>query len=139
MSVQDVGGRTERCQEGARDRRRTSTRQEKRHSAFGIRHSGIAKINHRLLSAAADSSVEELILALQADEFVVLLVGEFALHSPTSISSLVPRFACEYQDKSSIPERESAGDGLELGDGCGGEQRIEAGKIHCLFTVIHCS
>jgi hypothetical protein len=44
--------------------------------AIGSRHKGIAKINHRLLSAAADSSVEELILALQADEFVVLLVGE---------------------------------------------------------------
>jgi hypothetical protein len=67
--------------------------------------------------------LSELILALQADEFVVLLV------------------AGEYQGRSSIPERESAGldDGLELEDDRRGEQRIEIGKIHCLFTVIHCS
>jgi hypothetical protein len=40
-----------------------------------------------------------------------------------------------------FPERESAGldDGVELEDDGGGEQRIEIGKIHCLFTVIHCS
>jgi hypothetical protein len=82
---------------------------------------------------------DELIFPLQANEFVVLSVGDVRSTFTESVSSLVTRFACEYQGKSSIPERESARDGLEVEDDGGGEQRIEIGKIHCLFTVIHCS
>jgi hypothetical protein len=59
---------------------------------------------------------------LQTDEFVVLLVGDVRFTFTDSISSLVPRFACEDQEKSLLPERESAGMGLEL------EDYVEAGS-----------
>jgi len=63
-----------------------------------------------------------------------------------ALLSLVRRFPCENQGKSCIPEKKISGDGSdgwsegsEAEDDDQDEQRIAISRIHCLFTVIHCS
>jgi len=74
-----------------------------------------------------------------------MFVGDVRFIFSNSVPSLVRRFACEESREIVNSRKENPRrwirwwDGSEGGGDGRSEQRIATSRIHCLFTVIHCS